>query len=312
MQSPTTLQTLRIRAGDYLELNHLGSNGTLLLPYKHVKMLGHGGSATVDEVEDTNTGRLYARKSMGNVHARNMKDVKNRLYNEVQVMQRLASHHHFVKLHATIVMGRDFTLIMEPVAKNGDLARFLEDCQPGTDRLRSRKAALQQSFGCLTAGLAFMHKNTVRHKDIKPQNILVHSTNSFPYFTFLYTDFGLSLDFGSVGHSTTDGLVQVMTRRYCAPEVIDGGPRSTSSDIYSVGCVFLEIAVALDPGFISEEILKGPFHETLDPAHDTESQGLFQMGSIGEAMIRKDPLTRPIALDVVSNIGNCNSAGPKA
>ena len=62
---------------------------------------------------------------------------------------------------------------------------------------------LQRAIGCLASGLAFMHEQTIRHKDIKPQNILIHGGS------VLYTDFGISLDFGQQGNSTTTGNPQV-------------------------------------------------------------------------------------------------------
>jgi serine/threonine protein kinase len=47
-----------------------------------------------------------------------------------------------------------------------------------------------------------MHEQTIRHKDIKPQNILIHRGSA------IYTDFGISLDFAQQD-STTTGHPQV-------------------------------------------------------------------------------------------------------
>jgi serine/threonine protein kinase len=84
-----------------------------------------------------------------------------------------------------------------------------------------------------------LHKQNIRHKDIKPSNILVHGGN------ILFTDFGLALDFADKTGSTTTGRVNGMTLRYCAPEVADYEPRNTSSDIWSLGVVFLEMTAVL-------------------------------------------------------------------
>lgn len=40
-------------------------------------------------------------------------------------------------------------------------------------------------------------------------------------------------------------MVNGMTPRYCAPEVAEHNPRNTSSDIWSLGAVFLEMVVVL-------------------------------------------------------------------
>lgn len=135
-------------------------------------------------------------------------------------MRRLADHHHVVKLHASYVVGRELALILTPVADDGDLADFLHayrdlslsGTQPKSDRLvdslASMQRTLENAYGCLAAGLAFMHEQTIRHKDIKPQNILVHRGS------VLYTDFGISIDFSTLGHSTTTGRADSFTRRY--------------------------------------------------------------------------------------------------
>ena len=55
------------------------------------------------------------------------------------------------------------------------------------------------------------------------------------------TDFGTTLDWSDTGHDTTTGLASGLTLRYSAPEVATNQPRNTSADIWSLGCVFLEI-----------------------------------------------------------------------
>ena len=101
------------------------------------------------------------------------------------------------------------------------------------------RSELRTFFGCLTRALEFLHEQHIRHKDIKPSNILVHRGN------VLYTDFGLAFDFTDGDGSTTVSMVNGMTPRYCAPEVADQEPRNTSSDIWSLGVVFLEMTVVL-------------------------------------------------------------------
>jgi serine/threonine protein kinase len=89
-------------------------------------------------------------------------------------------------------------------------------------------------FGCLAVAVRFLHENLVRHKDIKPQNVLVYKG------TILLTDFGISRDWTKADRETTTGQTP-MTPKYCAPEVADWCPRNSSSDIWSLGCIFLEM-----------------------------------------------------------------------
>jgi serine/threonine protein kinase len=290
-----------VTAGDHLELEDmvLASEN---LPYKHVRMLGHGGTASVEMVRDMNTGSVYARKIVRNVYSRNMKEARRQLHNEVQILRRLAAHHHIVKVHATYIAKRELAIVLHPVADSGDLASFLQDCRDGLFQspreLEVRKLQiLHQSIGCLAMGLAFIHQQTIRHKDIKPQNILIHRNQ------VLYTDFGLSYDFGDAGQSTTTGPVQGLTRRYCAPEVAAGGMRNSKSDMFSLGCVYLEIIDGLYPGSVNEAVLDGPFHERLKDLSDTTDT--LWMASIPllrstvfAALLRPESSERPSALEV--------------
>jgi serine/threonine protein kinase len=163
---------LIINKGDHLELKD--SEEKKLLPYVLEGNLGHGGSASVEMVRDLNTGSLYARKIIRNVHTRNLRTVKLSFLNEVRVMRLLASHRHIIQVFATYIAQRELALILSPVADGGDLHDFLGRYQDAaaTDPVRAEDTMiLTKAFGCLTSGLTFMHQERVRHKDIKPKNI---------------------------------------------------------------------------------------------------------------------------------------------
>lgn len=303
---------LRINAGDHLELDQLSGDPNDVLPYQHVRMLGHGGSASVEMIKDRNTGSLYARKVFKNVYTRHLKDAKRQLLNEVQIIQRLSSHLHIIKVHATYIIKRELAIILDPVADGGDLANFLQnyrdsgyslyfDIDRGSERRKQNKI-LQRAYGCLLSGLAFMHQQTIRHKDIKPQNILIHQGS------VLYTDFGLSYDFGDIGQSTTTGTPSGITRRYCAPEVALHGSRNSKSDIFSLGCVFLEIHTTLEPASEYFKHIDGPYHEVLKtkPGEKMFSYdwGFDTQFDMIRSMLRIDPKARPSAVELVKSVTN--------
>lgn len=70
--------------------------------------------------------------------------------------------------------------------------------------------------------------------------MLLHGGN------FLLTDFGFSLDFSDDSVSTTTGRPAAWTIRYSAPEVLNFEPRNRATDIFSLGCVLLEMISGLN------------------------------------------------------------------
>jgi serine/threonine protein kinase len=64
---------------------------------------------------------------------------------------------------------------------------------------------LPKIMGCLANGLRYIHDSEVRHKDIKPSNIVLDGTR------VLYTDFGIAHAFQ--GASVTAGSYQKFSRR---------------------------------------------------------------------------------------------------
>ena len=100
---------------------------------------------------------------------------------------------------------------------------------------------LRRCFICLSEALSYLHASDVRHKDIKPENILIDEAESL-----ILTDFGISRRFQkNTPHSTNDQWK--FTYKYASPEMMKGRtvPRDDPSDVFSLGCVFLEVATLL-------------------------------------------------------------------
>jgi len=202
------------------------------LPFEEKGIRGSGGFGQVDKVLSLISFREYARKLVirNMVFGRRIEYVKCFIA-EIEILKRL-NHHHVVKFVGSYTDPKYMGLLMSPVAEM-DLSTYLIH----TDT--SRHVELRTFFGCLARALEFLHEQKVRHKDIKPSNILVH------HGKILFTDFGLSYDFTDAEGSTTVSMVNGMTPRYCAPEVAMYEPRNTSSDIWSLSVVFLEMIVVL-------------------------------------------------------------------
>ena len=172
---------------------------------------------------------------------------------------------------------------------------------------------LRRYFVCLSQALRYLHQSDVRHKDIKPANILIDSSGSV-----ILTDFGISRRFAkSTSHVTNDRWD--LTRKYASPEIMKKVPRGDPSDVFSLGCVFLEMVTTI-MGKDRDE-LRAFYSENSDDAYFCNLQKVHQwIGVLQEVkqstfdafmpapdqgigacldtiiwMLNEDPLKRPIA-----------------
>ena len=207
--------------------------------FEVVRPLGRG-NADVEEVQQAGRpAQTYARKSIKldpTVDRRKMAMIAS----EIEIMKRLR-HIHIIHFRGSYEWRRlsnysIFNLLMSPVAET-DLENHLMivDSMGNDDperRLTSR--TMRQWPACLFRALAYVHFMNIRHKDIKPANILIKNNN------VLLTDFNISNDFDQLTTSKTMGPARA-TWLYASPEVTREEPRGRAADVWSLGCVMLEI-----------------------------------------------------------------------
>jgi ankyrin repeat protein/serine/threonine protein kinase len=224
---------------------HFGEDDAL--PLKVVCPLGRGGFGNVDKVISLLSGREFARKKFRRKGLRNKSEIAS-FRTELMILKRLRHQHciELVSLSRFYFMAKAdekqigsytdskyFGLIMSPVA-DCNMLEFYSFVTQSPDKM----SLMREFFGCLTNALLYLHESKIRHRDIKPTNILVKGN------TVYVTDFGISHDFGSLTKSTTTAD-SAKTMMYAAPEVIELRPRNTKADIWSLGCVFLEMVTVL-------------------------------------------------------------------
>jgi len=112
-------------------------------------------------------------------------------------------------------------------ATGGTLRDLVKKNQP----LRPLPERLTDAAGVI-AGLAAIHAAGIVHRDVKPDNML-----RMEYGRLVLSDFGLATDLPD----STMVSVFVGTPHYMAPEVREGDPATTRSDVWSLGVVLHEI-----------------------------------------------------------------------
>lgn len=200
--------------------------------------------------------RYFARKQF--LRKRSAKDdqaVLKNFENELSSLKRL-SHEHLVKMIGSYTDQNTFAFLMDLVA-DMNLYQLLEHYKQAQ---YDWAPSLRSYFGCLANAVGYLHSKRIRHRDLKPENILVKD------FKIYIADFGSAFDWSdAVRDTTTDANVPI-TARYMAPEVANRQSRSSASDMWSLGVVYLEMVTVLRGQslrtmrkFIEENGTKHPF-----------------------------------------------------
>ena len=195
-----------------------------------VKLLGSGGFGTVDEVVHQQTGLHLSRKTLKNRDQTAIAELKK----EVSVLQKLR-HPHIIRLLGAYSRGDKMSILLSPVAET-TLAGWLQ--RTALQKPANLPETITKMFGCLSSSVRYLHEQrpVVKHMDIKPENILiVESDQKFPHVVLC--DFGVSS-----AEEVGDDQHKPLTRQYIAPEVFEGFTRNQAADIWSLGCVFAEMA----------------------------------------------------------------------
>jgi hypothetical protein len=218
-----------------------------------LRYINDGAFGTVSVVREQFSKKVFACKTMKFTintsalfeDARRSRHEKV-VQNEVEIMQKLRQHCHIVSIYFYAKeYPKDYdreapslSIFMLPIA-DMNLHTYLVDAENHGYPISTSKR-LRKWTGCLINALAFAHQKGIRHKDIKPQNVLVKGSQVY------LTDFGLAVDFLEADVSYTSNSF-AGTEYYRAPESGEGEPHGRKGDVFSMGCVFSEmLTVSLD------------------------------------------------------------------
>jgi serine/threonine protein kinase len=274
-----------------------------------MKVMGCGPYSVVDKVRNLVTGAVIARKTITFPKSREPPSFMT----EIEIMKKL-DHPHIVRFVDAYTLDKSVSILMSPVA-DFDLGDLMNK-YPTAEQIPVD--TIIQWFSCLVSSVKYLHGKSIKHQDIKPSNILIKGQ------IILLADFGIAKTF--MDSDSTASTSGDMTMKYCSPETALHGLRGRKADVFSLGCVFLEMFILLIPQGRAKfehfqerhSIGGGTYHENLrmaklwiedlrqEPVFEGDST-LWQLLDTCEAMLGESREDRPSAVDLSATLpaGKC-------
>lgn len=199
--------------------------------YKLTDFIGQGGMALVYKAMDQRTHHAVAIKILKPEY--NHDEEFTRRFEREALAASKVSHHNIVNLLDVGTQDQYRYLVLEYVE-----GRTLKDIIDEKGALPP-VTAVQIAIRVLSA-LQHMHRNGIIHRDIKPQNILIHADGHVKV-----SDFGIA----QLAESRTLGKSDMVmgSVHYFSPEQAQGHEVTEASDIYSCGIVLYEMLTGSVP-----------------------------------------------------------------
>ncbi|TGZ82707.1 kinase-like protein [Ascodesmis nigricans] len=199
--------------------------------YLILDVLGQGTFGQVVKCQNMKTGEVVAVKVIKNRTA-----YFNQSMMEVSVLDLLNTKldknddHHILRLKDTFIHRQHLCLVFELLSVN--LYELIKQNQ-----FRGLSTTLVRVFAQqLLNALCLLNKARLIHCDLKPENILLKNLES-PIIKVI--------DFGSACDERQTVYTYIQSRFYRSPEVLLGLPYSSSIDMWSLGCIVVELFLGL-------------------------------------------------------------------
>lgn len=199
--------------------------------YALLEEIGHGGMATVFRAHDDRLDREVAVKVM-HTHLRRSEEARVRFTREAKSVARLR-HDNILEIYDNSSEGSDEAFIVTELLTGPTLKAFISGL---FERGGTVPAEVAASVGVeLAKALAAAHKAGVIHRDVKPENVLLHEAR-----TLKLTDFGIAQMVDAQGFTATGQLLG--SPGHMAPEQVEGKECDPRADIFALGTVLYYVA----------------------------------------------------------------------
>ncbi|XP_059048688.1 cyclin-dependent kinase-like 1 [Achroia grisella] len=199
--------------------------------YEQLAVVGEGSYGVVLKCRRRDNGQLVAIKKF--LETEDDAAVRKMALREIRMLKKLR-HDHLVNMIEVFRRKRRFYLVFEYL--DHTLLDELEASPGGLGEDTAKKHLYQ-----LLKGIEYCHQNSIIHRDVKPENVLVSNAGIVKL-----CDLGFARALAAPGEPYTE---YVATRWYRAPELLVAEHRyGPEVDIWAIGCLFAEMLTG-DPLF---------------------------------------------------------------
>ena len=213
--------------------------GTHLAQFEVVAPIGAGGMGEVYRARDSRLGRDVALKVLPD-HLAGDSEMRKRFEHEARAIAAI-SHPNIMAIHELAIVDGQPIAVVELLEGENLRSRLARGPMPWRDAV--------QLVAHVADGLAAAHAKGVIHRDLKPENIFI-TADMHPKIL----DFGLArtepamaaVAAASTFVATEPGRV-LGTVGYMAPEQVRGETADSATDLFALGCTFLEMLTGERP-----------------------------------------------------------------
>ena len=259
---------------DFTDCRDMASSKLFAGRYRIEKLLGKGATGKVLLCIDTVLEKNVAVKVLKDTTD---PDVIKRFHEEARAAAKLK--------HSNILDVYDIG-----VTDDGKLYLVMEYL-PGDnlEQVLKRQGRLEFDLACgiliqICRGLAYAHQNGIIHRDVKPSNIVMGTTDSGENYLKI-VDFGVAKRIEVDQKITTTGGV-IGTPSYMSPETARGEKVDCRADVYSLGCIFFEMLTGVKP-FVSNSSIETIYMHLNEKAPLLKEKGKFEYDQFLESMVAK-------------------------
>lgn len=266
-----------------------GINGELV-KWRVVETIGIGGFGQVLKTLNVSTGNFFVVKRL----FYNPQSIPQVVYieslkKEIEILKPL-THPNIVKYLGSETLSGSHYLYLEYLA-GGSISKLLYKMGPLPE------AAVKQYTSQLIKGLKYLHDNGIIHRDIKSENILLDTEGKIKL-----TDFGCSRKYNE--ELTETGMISSMkgSLMWMAPEVMKQSGYGRKADIWSLGCVVIEMLTAKPPWAEAENQINLMMKVAIFNEIPLIPEGISpECKDFLLSCLRKDPKNRPTAAELLSH-----------